>query len=68
VKGSKGTKRACMARGRTPVVAWMGTLEVDFCPPVVSCETYIFSKRREVASEGIVVFLLLFVVVVIVVG
>jgi hypothetical protein len=29
----KVTKRACMAKRRTPVEAWMGTPEeVDFCP------------------------------------
>jgi hypothetical protein len=31
----KVTKRACMARRRTPVEAWMGTPdEVDFCSPI----------------------------------
>jgi hypothetical protein len=31
----KVTKRACMARRRTHVEAWMGTLdEVDFCPSI----------------------------------
>jgi hypothetical protein len=30
-------KRACKARGRTPVEAWMGTPdEVDFYPPIYS--------------------------------
>jgi hypothetical protein len=33
----KVTKRACMARRRTPAEAWMGTPdEVDFCPPIYS--------------------------------
>jgi hypothetical protein len=33
----KVTKRACMARRRTPVEAWMGTPdELDFCPPIYS--------------------------------
>jgi hypothetical protein len=32
-----------MARGRTPVEAWMGTFdEVDFLSPCISCETYKF--------------------------
>jgi hypothetical protein len=32
-KAIKVTKRACLARRRTPVEAWMGTPdEVDFCP------------------------------------
>jgi hypothetical protein len=31
----KVTKRACMARRRTPIEAWMETPdEVDFCPPI----------------------------------
>jgi hypothetical protein len=31
----KVTKRACMARGRTPTEAWMGIPdEIDFCLPI----------------------------------
>jgi hypothetical protein len=54
-RGSKATKRACMARGETLMEAWMGTLdEVDFLSPYISCEAYIFSMKREEVSEGIV--------------
>jgi hypothetical protein len=31
----KVTKRACIARRKTPIEAWMGTPdEGDFCPPI----------------------------------
>jgi hypothetical protein len=43
-----------MARGRTPVEAWIGTLaEVDFCPPIYPVG-HIFSMKREGAYEVIV--------------
>jgi hypothetical protein len=63
VRGSKVTKRACRARGRIPVEAWMGTFdEVDFLSPYISCETYVI--RREGASKALfwfVCFVLFFV-------
>jgi hypothetical protein len=38
-----------MARGKTPVEAWMGTFdEVDFCPPIYSVRHLCFLlKERE---------------------
>jgi hypothetical protein len=75
MRGCKVTKRTCMAKGRTFVEAWMGTVdEVDFCPPIypvislslslslytyMFCETYIFSIRREGASEDIIIIIIL---------
>jgi hypothetical protein len=48
---TKVTKRACMARGRTPAETWMGTPdEVDFYLPI-SPMRHIFSVKREGASE-----------------
>jgi hypothetical protein len=42
-----------MARERTPVGAWMGTLdEVDFCPYIYPVRNIFFIKR-EGASESI---------------
>jgi hypothetical protein len=53
MRGSKATKRACIARGGTFVEAWMGTFEeVDFCPLIYPVRHMYFMKR-EGASEGI---------------
>jgi hypothetical protein len=44
----KVTKRACIARRRTPLEAWMGTPdEVDFWFPYIFCEAYMVSMKRE---------------------
>jgi hypothetical protein len=43
----KVVKRACMARRRTPVEAWMGTPDkVDFCPPIYSVRHICFFIKR----------------------
>jgi hypothetical protein len=59
VRGFKATKRACMARERTLVKAWMGTFdEAEFFSPVYSVIPIYFMKT-EGASEGIVLLLLI---------
>jgi hypothetical protein len=57
MRGSKVTKRTCIARGRTPVEVWMGTLdEVDICP-LIYLVRHIFFMKMEGAFEGIVFLL-----------
>jgi hypothetical protein len=56
VRGSKVTKRACVARGGTLVEAWMGTFdEVDFCPPIYPV-SHTCSMKREGMFECSVFF------------
>jgi hypothetical protein len=51
VRSSKVTKRVCMARGRTPVKVWVGTLdEVDFLSPYIAC----FLRKQREHSKALV--------------
>jgi hypothetical protein len=59
VRGFEATKRVCMAKGRTLVVAWMGTSDkADFCPPIYPVR-HIYSMKREGSSEGIILLLVI---------